>query len=262
MVAGDEGRVRQVVDKLLHHALAAAVAGHCVQVSLRAVDGHCEIEIGDDGRGADATPPAAARDAGVLPDLGRDALALVLARQLVEAHGGVMDVGDGGTAFRVQLPRVPDAHRGTGRPRGERILDGLTVLVVDDDETAREALAEALTHLGARLAIASSVAAALERLRGEHFDAVCSDIEMPIDSGAVLARTVRAEESGGRRQPLVAVSGLVGEDHESAARQAGFDAFLPKPIDVERLARRLRALVDGARAQLERNSPNVAKDGT
>ena len=267
MVAGDEGRLRQVVDKLLDHALAGAVAGQSVHAIVRAVDGHCEIEISDGADPAAANPPPAAaapHHGGALPDLRRDALGLVLARHLVEAHGGVLDVpSERGTAFRVQLPRVRDLPRGPAGLRIERILDGLHILVVDDDETAREALAEALTHLGARLTIAPSVAAALEHLRGAHFDAVCSDIEMPIDSGAVLARTVRAEESGGRRQPLIAVSGLVGEDHEVAAHQAGFDAFVAKPIDVERLARRLRALVDAARAdQLERNSPNVANDGT
>ncbi|HSP98131.1 MAG TPA: hybrid sensor histidine kinase/response regulator [Candidatus Dormibacteraeota bacterium] len=268
MVAGDEGRVRQVVDTLLDHALAGAVAGQSVHTSVRAVDGRCEIEISDGGHAAAAkTPPdrAVPGDGGALPDLRRDALALVLARHLIEAHGGVMDVaGERGTAFHVQLPRVPDVPRGApARLRGERILEGLHILVVDDDQTTREALGEALTQMGGRLTIAPSVATALERLRGAHFDAVCSDIEMPIDSGVVLARTVRAAESGGRRQPLIAVSGLVGEDHEAAARQAGFDAFLAKPVDVERLARRLRALVDAARAdQLERNSPNVANDGT
>jgi CheY-like chemotaxis protein len=256
LVAGDERRIRQMVDRLLGYLLAGA--GPWVRVRMRAVDGRCEIHV--DGSG-DAAP---AEDR-------RGGLGLVLARQLAAAHGGVMDVDDGGrgrgTSVRVHLPRAPDddplLQRAPHRLRGAEVLDGLRILVVDDDQTAREALAEALTAFGGRLAVAPSVAVALERLRGERFDAVCSDIEMPGDSGMVLARAVRAGEADGERQPLVAVTGLVGDDHDAAARRAGFDAFVAKPVDVDRLARRLRALVDAARAgQVERNSPTVASDGT
>lgn len=143
------------------------------------------------------------------------------------------------------------------------LLESLHLLVVDDDQTSREALADALGACGARVSIAPSVAVALARLRSERFDAVCSDIEMPGASGVTLARAVRASEAPGTRLPLVAISGMIENDAGRAARAAGFDACWQKPLDVQELAHGLRALVDAARrAQLERTPPTVANDGT
>lgn len=252
LIAGDERRTQQLLDRLLGYLLASAT-GHRVGIHLQAGAGRCEIHLDGSGTGAPADDP-------------NGGLGLLFARQLVAAHGGVMDrvdVDGRGPSLRVHLPMVADdaPPRPPHPRRASQILDGLRVLVVDDDPAGREALAEALTVFGARSAVAPSVAVAVERLGREAFDAVCSDIEMPGDSGMVLARALRAGEAAGERLPLVAVTGLVGGDHEEAARRAGFDACVAKPIDVDHLAGRLRALVDAARgAQGERSSPAIAGD--
>lgn len=121
------------------------------------------------------------------------------------------------------------------------------VLLVDDDAAALHALAESLTRLGCRVAAAPSAARALEYLRGASFDAVCSDIDMPEQSGLALARAIRAAESraGAPPMPLLAITGLTGDEQEARLRRAGFDACLAKPIDVALLVRRLRALIAG-----------------
>jgi len=69
-------------------------------------------------------------------------------------------------------------------------------------------------------------------------------VDGPGGSGLSLARAVRAGEDEGQRLPLIAVTGLFGKELEASIRQAGFDAYVPKPVDVELLARRVRSLVD------------------
>ena len=147
---------------------------------------------------------------------------------------------DGGDAGR----RSRAGAAGLAHPIDEHALEHLHILVIDDDETICEALGEALEQYGAYVASVPSAAAALERLTRESFDIVCSDLEMTGGSGLSLARALRAREHEGQRLPLIAVTGLVGEEHEAAIRQAGFDAYVPKPVDVELLARRVRSLVD------------------
>jgi len=146
---------------------------------------------------------------------------------------------DGGNAGRRPCDAAGLAHR-----IDEHALEHLHILVIDDDETICEALAEALEQYGAYVACAPSAAAALERLTRERFDIACSDLEMTGGSGLSLARAVRAGEDEGQRLPLIAVTGLFGKELEASIRQAGFDAYVPKPVDVELLARRVRSLVD------------------
>jgi CheY-like chemotaxis protein len=147
---------------------------------------------------------------------------------------------DGGKAGQ----RSRDGGAGLARRIDEHALEHLHILVIDDDEAICEALAEALEQYGAHVASAPSAAAALERLTREHFDIACSDLEMTGGSGLSLARALRAREHDGQRLPLIAVTGLVGNELEASIRQAGFDAYIPKPVDVELLARRVRALVE------------------
>jgi CheY-like chemotaxis protein len=147
---------------------------------------------------------------------------------------------DGGNADQRSRDGVADLVRRTD----EHALEHLHILVIDDDETMCEALADALEQYGAHVASAPSAAAALERLTREHFDIACSDLEMTGGSGLSLARALRAREHDGPRLPLIAVTGLVGTELEASIRQAGFDAYVPKPVDVELLARRVRALVE------------------
>jgi CheY-like chemotaxis protein len=123
-------------------------------------------------------------------------------------------------------------------------LEDLHILVIDDDEAICEALAEALEQYGAQVASVPSAAAALDRLTRERFDIACSDLEMTGGSGLSLARALRAREHDVQRLPLIAVTGLVGNELEAAIRQAGFAAYVPKPVDVDLLARRVRALVE------------------
>jgi CheY-like chemotaxis protein len=162
------------------------------------------------------------------------------------APGAAAESGED-AAFPIHRSRERSAPANFMR-RGERhALEQVRILVVDDDDTIRDALAEALEYYGAWVTTASSAATALERLRDERFDVVCSDLEMAGGSGLTLARAFRAGEAYGYRLPLVAVTGMIGDENELSARRAGFDAYVSKPVDVDQLARRIHALVESSR---------------
>jgi CheY-like chemotaxis protein len=124
--------------------------------------------------------------------------------------------------------------RGTTDEEKSRIIRGLDVLVVDDDLDAQEIYCRLLELYGARVTCAASAATAVEQIEaGYTYDVLLSDIAMPGRDGLWLVRQMRARR--GRQVLAVAVSGSSTPRLESAAREAGFDAFLVKPVDVEAL---------------------------
>lgn len=252
LLAADETRLRQALDKVLRAAVRRTPAQRSVGVRLLLHSSSGEIVVED---GADEGPPdipalADGTDAPPRPRRGGGGLGLVLARQLIDGQGGAVEVRPaqqgGGAAFSIHLPRWREdgALLAPASPPPDRLLEDVRLLVVDDDPVVLEALSQALVACGARVAVAASMLSALERLEREPFDGVCSDLDMPGGSGLELARAVRAREASGRRRlPMVAVTGQAGDDSEQAARLAGFDAFLAKPVAVATLARCLRMLV-------------------
>jgi len=121
-----------------------------------------------------------------------------------------------------------------------RELASLHVLVVEDDDDARELLQAVLEQRGARVTVADSVAAALTALEASIPDVIVSDIAMPEQDGIALARQVRALP--GRRTPMVAVSAFVASSDRRRALEAGFDQYLFKPIDFDELCRVIESL--------------------
>lgn len=251
-VAADEARLRMAVERLLRVAIHRTPAGQSVSVRAASAGRGGEIVIrGASGDPSDSSARAAQETDAVGPAGG--GLGLVLARQLIEVQGGELatdrEAQGHGATFAVHLPSwrengpslLPHAV-----PR-ERVLEDARLLVVDDDPIALEALSQALVAHGARVAVAPSALGALDRLQNEAFDAVCSDLDMPGGSGLTLARAVRTREiGGGRALPLVAVTGQLGDESERAARLAGFDIYLTKPLSIPTLVRCLRMLIDDA----------------
>jgi CheY-like chemotaxis protein len=135
------------------------------------------------------------------------------------------------------LGQPPDAAR------LRNLLAGVRVLVVDDQDDARELLATVLEDVGALVKQASSVRMALELLSGNELDVVVSDIGMPHEDGYSLIKSVRS--GSGRDLPAVAVTAFARAEDRLRALQAGFQEHVSKPIDpdalvaiVARLARR------------------------
>jgi CheY-like chemotaxis protein len=127
-----------------------------------------------------------------------------------------------------------------------RKLDGLTVLVVDDDPAPLELYREILTLAGARVRVATSARAALLMVQQEVPDAVVSDIMMPGEDGYWLIRALRdlPVEQGGRI-PALAVTGDPGSHSRERTRQAGYDGHLAKPVQVAEFSATVARLASG-----------------
>jgi CheY-like chemotaxis protein len=115
-------------------------------------------------------------------------------------------------------------------------LDGLTVLLVEDDALSREALELILQYYGAHVLSTTSVREALDCFEHSSPTVVVSDIGLPLQDGFSLLRSIRARErQGENRTPAIAISGFPSGETADRARRAGFDAFLRKPINIRTL---------------------------
>jgi two-component system, chemotaxis family, CheB/CheR fusion protein len=124
-----------------------------------------------------------------------------------------------------------------------RKLDGLTVLIVDDDPAPLELYREILTLAGARVRVATSARAALLMVQQETPDAVVSDIMMPGEDGYWLIRALR--DLPGGRIPALAVTGDPGNHSRERTRQAGYDCHLAKPVQVTEFSSTVARLAAG-----------------
>jgi CheY-like chemotaxis protein len=184
-------------------------------------------------------------------------LGLAIVKQLVLAHGGtVVAESDGpskGSTFSIALPgdsshsvfrasRPPPARTGAGLA-GLTRLDGLRLLVVDDEKDARDLLREILSGCGAVVACANSALEALERVRDLKPQVIVSDLGMPEMDGLDLIRQMRrlpADQGG--RTPAIALTAYAHSDDAGRALTAGFQMHLAKPVDPPTLASAIAGL--------------------
>ena len=247
-IMADPDRLQQVVWNLLSNAIKFTPQKGRVDVTLRRADGHVVIEVRDSGQGIspallphifDRFRPAAGRRASAGLGLG-----LSIVRHLVERHGGTVraeSAGDGhGATFAATLPLraqpAADAPESAPTPRGPR-LDGLRILVVEDDADARLLLKDSLEALGAVVQIAASVQDAVEAFEREPPHVLVSDIRLPDDDGyTLLARVRAAEAASGRRTPAIALTAYPRVEDRARALEAGFAMHVPKPVAPDALA--------------------------
>ncbi|HXI28082.1 MAG TPA: ATP-binding protein [Vicinamibacterales bacterium] len=250
-VSGDAGRLQQVVWNLLSNAVRFTPAGGRIDVEIARSADMVSIVVRDTGTGiaADFLPHVFERfrqgGAGTTRTHGGLGLGLAIVRHLVELHGGTVRAGNNtpapGATFHVDLPARSHAQADQediwrrpydeGRPPGTIRLDGLQILVADDDLNARELIVAVLESAGAEARAAASAEDALMLLETWSPDVLLSDIEMPGEDGYTLMRKVRA--LGGRRGGIAAVALTAHARPEDRARafEAGFEWHLAKPID-------------------------------
>ena len=258
-VAGDPARLQQVVWNLLSNAIKFTPKGGRVQVRLERIDSHIEIAVSDTGVGIKPSflPYVFERfrqaDMGTTRQHGGLGLGLAIVRHLVELHGGTVQAeshGEGqGATFVVKLPAVPVYQKNEFAERvhpaaretltsydcPER-LDGLKVLVVDDEADARELLRVVIGQCGAEVRTAGSAQEALEAIENERPDLLISDIGMPGEDGYDLIRRVRAfpAERGGN-VPAIALTAYARTEDRMRALRAGYQMHVPKPVDLAEL---------------------------
>jgi two-component system CheB/CheR fusion protein len=253
VVSGDARRLQQVVSNLIGNALKFTPKRGRVEVALTRLGSLIELSVADNGIGVNPDLLPHLFDRFMQSDMSRArrhgglGLGLSIVKHLVAAHGGTVAAsseGEGrGTRLTVRLPLVQCAVTGAEPvipvSNIPGTLDGLSLLLVDDDEQALEALAHLLRSLGAQVQTASGANEALACLAAGSFDILVSDLAMPGTDGYALLRSVRQREGGRRQVYALALSGLASLQDRDAAIAAGFDDHLPKPVNAGILLEKL-----------------------
>jgi len=264
-VSGDAGRLQQIVWNLLSNAVKFTPASGRVDLDLRERQGAVELRVADTGIGIDRAflPHVFERfrqaDGSITRVHGGLGLGLAIVRHLVELLGGSVvaesDGPDRGAAFTVRLPAVaaacaPAAVRETVRAPDRdlaSLLRGLRLLVVDDQEDARQLVAAELVRFGADVTMAVSTQDALERVGRDRPDVLVADIAMPGEDGYALIRTLRRRTpEEGSETPAIALTALATPQDRAQALEAGYEAHLVKPIESSRLAETVALLIGRA----------------
>jgi signal transduction histidine kinase/ActR/RegA family two-component response regulator len=257
MVMGDPDRLRQTLWNLLSNALKFTPAGGTVSARLEGSHDKLHLRVADTGIGisaeflphvferfmqADSTTTRAHSGVG---------LGLAIVRELIELHGGTVEARspglNQGSEFVIELPRftaplqAPFAKSlGAARPAPK--LDGVRVLLIDDDPNTLEMLSEALRTGGAQVSAADSARRALETIAEARPDVIVSDIAMPGEDGLWLISRIRQLPGKSGRTPAVALTALARKEDRARAIGAGFQMHLAKPVRLDDLQTVVAAL--------------------
>ncbi len=254
---GAPDRLQQVVWNLVMNAVKFTPRGGRVEVSVRRASRTVDIAVEDTGEGMtpDFLPHVfeafRQADSSTTRAHGGLGLGLALVRQLVELHGGRVraeSAGKGrGSTFTVTLPLAVSRSETEGRVgEGEEVeggaqraaLQGLRVLVVDDDAESLDVSAMVLHVGGADVRTAAGAIGAYELIQSWQPDVVLTDLAMPGEDGFALLRAMRtAFAERGVKVPIVALTAYGTTENRARALQAGFDLYLTKPIDPRALTR-------------------------
>ncbi|PYO11295.1 MAG: hybrid sensor histidine kinase/response regulator [Candidatus Rokuibacteriota bacterium] len=250
-VAGDPGRLQQVVWNLLANAIKFTPNRGRIDLRLERAGAHARLTVRDTGRGISPE---------LLPHIfdrfrqdertrqhGGLGLGLAIVRHIVKLHEGNVwaeSEGEGrGATLVVELPLpIDDVHPAPKTATVYRRLEsassrlinlaGRRILVVDDEADARDLLAQILGQAGADVIVAGSADEALETLRRWRPDVLVSDIGMPGDDGYVLIRKVRALGAGeGGQVRALALTAYARSEDRALALEAGFHTHIAKPVD-------------------------------
>jgi len=248
----DPARFQQIFWNLMTNAIKFSPEGGRVQVRLRRSGDGLALEVQDFGQGinADFLPhlfdrftqsdsPGNRRHGGL-------GLGLSIVKHLVDLHGGFVEArseGIGkGTTMRVELPAEPSAEAPLDAPETESgyeaatldslALQGLDVLLVEDDPEATEMMMMVLEDRGVRVRTAGDYDSALQEVQGRWPDVLVSDIGLPGRDGYELVRRVRQlqQEGSAAHLPVIALTAFARPEDKQKTLAAGFDLHLAKPL--------------------------------
>ncbi|MBD2210119.1 response regulator [Nostoc linckia FACHB-104] len=264
-VKGDSSRLQQVVWNLLSNAIKFTPSGGEIEVKLQQIDSQVEIQVSDTGKGIspDFLPHVfeyfRQADSTITRRSGGLGLGLAIVRQLVELHGGRVwaeSLGeDKGATFTVSLPALQKTLRLSARDSDlsqdsyslsvpYAPLEGIRVLVVDDDVDTREFLAFLLEQHGAIVTSAASANEALIAIAQSKPDLLLSDLGMPEVDGYALIRKIRSMSAQqGKEIPAIALTAYAAETTQQQVFAAGFQLHIAKPADPSKLIAAIAALV-------------------
>ncbi|HZG39661.1 MAG TPA: PAS domain-containing protein [Nodosilinea sp.] len=275
-VAGDAGRLQQVVWNLLTNAVKFTPPGGRVDVRLTQVNHQARLQVSDTGKGI--TPEFLPyvfehfrqEDGATTRKFGGLGLGLAIAKQIVTLHGGriwVESLGeDQGATLTVELPclQIVNSVEDVTNPilvQSDTLpLTNLRVLIVDDEPDSREFVAFVVEQAGADVTAVSSAIEALQQLSTTSFDLLLSDIGMPEMDGYELMRQLSQISSEPNRQvlalaqpvdfPAIALTAYAGEMNQQQALAAGFQGHLTKPVEPDELIKAIMTMMGSNRARL------------
>ena len=266
-IFGDPDRLQQVFWNLLSNAIKFTSQGGKVLVRLERADSNLEITISDTGQGIarELLPYVFDRfrqsDSSSSRTHGGLGLGLAIVRQLVELHGGTVSAespGEGeGSTFKVRLPvrsvrqepddransvvKIPDEVSTKPVPS----LDGMNVLVVDDDWDSRELVTVVLKASGAEVVSVTSAIEALRELALRRFDVLLSDVGMAeMDGYALISQIRQLPAERGGKIPAAALTAYAGIENQRRALSAGYQVHIPKPIGPSELVTAVARLTE------------------
>jgi signal transduction histidine kinase/ActR/RegA family two-component response regulator len=264
-VYGDPARLQQIVWNLLSNAVKFTPRDGRVYISLRRSESSAELVVRDTGMGisADFLPRVFERFRQAESSVSRShrglGLGLAIVRHLTELHGGTVTAespGEGlGATFTIKLPLAAMGSDESatlevgqlGKDSATVIrqpLEGLRVLLVEDEPDARELLSLTLECSGATVEAVESAQQALASLQLFQPDVLLSDIGLPIESGYELMRKVRSLTTEASDVPAVALTAFATEKDRQLALSAGFQLHLAKPVDPDVLVEAIEGLVN------------------
>jgi len=257
-ISGDPGRLQQVFWNVLSNAVKFTPTGGHIDISLRNCDGQAEVAIRDDGIGIrkDILPHIFERfrqaDSSRSRPHGGLGLGLSIVQHLVEMHGGTVEAfseGEGrGSEFRLYFPITnSNMYHTVVRPVWLSFtsrLDGVQVLVIEDEVEHAALLKEILEQRGAHVLTAASAEEGFRLFKMERPDVLLTDIAMPLEDGYSLLKRLRAEEArnGLRRTPAAAITAFGRDEDKSRLMAAGFDTYLVKPLEPNAVVQLVRDL--------------------
>lgn len=256
MISGDPDRLQQVIWNVLSNAAKFTPNGGKVEITVSQSVTHVHIQVKDSGPGIDAEflPHVFERfrqaDGSTTRTHGGLGLGLAIVRHLVELHGGTIAVEnceDGpGAIFTIRLALPSGELRAEALPAAASIskegqsempnLEGLKILIVDDETDALDLISVELAQHGAKVTGVTSAEEALEALEQSEFDLLISDIGMPKVDGYDLIRQIRKQEQGKeKRIPAVALTAYARVQDRMRAILAGFSTHIAKPVEANEL---------------------------
>jgi signal transduction histidine kinase/DNA-binding response OmpR family regulator len=262
-IVADPDRLHQVLANLLDNALKFTPEGGRVHVGLRQAGDRVEVTVRDNGQGIgpDFLPHVFDRfrqaDMTATKSHGGLGLGLAIVRHLVELHGGAVQAqspGEGqGATFTVTLPAGPVdtvsrpvSRSASAPPR----LDGVRVLLVEDEADSRDLLTVVLREAGGLVTAVGSTSEALDALVRDIPDVLVSDIAMPGEDGfALIARLRTLPRERGGSVPVVALTAYAGAETRDQTRAAGFEAHVGKPVRPEDLIAAIAGLLSRSPAE-------------
>ena len=274
-VLADSTRLQQIFWNLFSNAVKFTPKGGRVVVDASSLGSRVTVAVSDTGIGIkpELLPFIFDRfrqgDGSTTREHGGLGLGLAIVRHLVQLHGGTVDVeSDGiecGTTFKVAFPLaigdvilndkqvdVVPSQSLNPPALSLQLLDGIKVLVVDDEHDSRELLTMILTRCGSDVRCSDSAANAFEAFNEWQPDLLVSDIGMPNEDGYSLIQRVRSLDSNHARQvPAVALTAYATDEDRLQALSAGFQMHVPKPIEPESFVTSLASVLAGEEPKTE-----------